>query len=306
MVKKLLLVFLMVFALSFAFACNEDKKEDDDKQNEEAKEFIVTFDVDGEKSEVKVKEGEKASKPADPEKEGYTFLGWYVGEEAYDFGSVTADVTVTAKFEEKSPEVKEFTVKFVADGEVTETKVKEGEKAVKPIDPVKEGYVFLGWYVGEEAYDFENAVTADVELVAKFEEAIVEYTVKFVVDGEASEVKVAEGEKAVKPADPVKEGFVFLGWYVGEEAYDFENAVTSDLEVVAKFEEEVAKVNINYTLMGGSFGEDVEPVTEVEVGTTVYLVNPTRHGYIFQGWSLERNGTEFIDKIENISEDVKV
>ena len=306
MVKKLLLVFLMVFALSFAFACNEDKKEDDDKQNEEAKEFIVTFDVDGEKSEVKVKEGEKASKPADPEKEGYTFLGWYVGEEAYDFGSVTADVTVTAKFEEKAPEVKEFTVKFVADGEVTETKVKEGEKAVKPIDPVKEGYVFLGWYVGEEAYDFENAVTADVELVAKFEEAIVEYTVKFVVDGEASEVKVAEGEKAVKPADPVKEGFVFLGWYVGEEAYDFENAVTSDLEVVAKFEEEVAKVNINYTLMGGSFGEDVEPVTEVEVGTTVYLVNPTRRGYIFQGWSLERNGTEFIDKIENISEDVKV
>ena len=32
MVKKLLLVFLMVFALSFAFACNETK--DDDKQNE--------------------------------------------------------------------------------------------------------------------------------------------------------------------------------------------------------------------------------------------------------------------------------
>ena len=54
MVKKLFLLFLMVFALSFAFACNEDKKYDDDKQNEETKEFTVTFDVDGEKSEVKV------------------------------------------------------------------------------------------------------------------------------------------------------------------------------------------------------------------------------------------------------------
>jgi len=247
MVKKLFLLFLMVFALSFAFACNEDKKDDDDKQNEETKEFTVTFVANGEKSEVKVAEGEKASKPADPEKEGYTFLGWYVGDDAYDFEkAVTSDLEVVAKFEEKAdePEVKEFTVTFVVDGEKTEVKVKEGEKAVKPIDPVKEGFVFLGWYVGDDEYAFD-AVTADVTVTAKFEEVkpeVKEYTVKFVVDGEASEVKVVEGEKASKPADPEKVGYVFLGWYVGEEAYDFETLVTSDLEVVAKFEEEVKEI----------------------------------------------------------------
>ena len=99
MVKKLFLLFLMVFALSFAFACNETK--DDDKQNEETKEYTVTFVVDGEKTEVKVKDGEKATKPIDPEKEGYTFLGWYVGDDAYDFEkAVTKDVKLVAKFEE--------------------------------------------------------------------------------------------------------------------------------------------------------------------------------------------------------------
>ena len=174
MIKKLFFVFLMVFALSFAFACGKEDETNDDKQNQTV-EYTVTFVVDGEKTEVKVKDGEKAAKPDDPVKEGYTFLGWFVGEEEYDFEkAVTADVTVTAKFEEVKPEEKEFTVKFVVDGEASEVKVVEGEKVSKPADPVKEGYVFLGWYVGEEAYDFENAVTSDLEVVAKFEEEVKE------------------------------------------------------------------------------------------------------------------------------------
>ena len=239
--KKFLLVLIMIFALSFAFACSEDNKEnnDDNKQNEVVNEYTVTFVVNGEKTEIKVKDGEKAVKPADPVKEGYTFVGWFVGDAEYTFDAVTADVEVTAKFEEVKPEVKEFTVKFVVDGEKTEVKVAEGEKAVKPSDPEKEGYVFKGWYVGEEAYDFEKAVTSDLELVAKFEEVIAEYTVKFVVDGAEEVQTVKEGEKAVKPVDPEKDGYVFKGWFVGEEEYDF-SAVTADVIVTAKFEEVVS------------------------------------------------------------------
>ena len=234
--KKLLCVLMMIFALSFAFACGEDKKDDNAKQNEIVQEFTVTFVVDGEKTEIKVKNGEKAVKPADPVKEGYVFKGWYVGEAEYQFAAVTADVTVTAKFEEVKPEVKEYTVKFVVDEKEEVQAVKEGEKAVKPADPVKDGFVFLGWYLGDAAYDFEAVVTSDLELVAKFEEVVKKYTVKFVADGKETVEAVKEGEKAVKPADPVKEGYNFLGWYVGDETYDFESAVTSDLELVAKFE----------------------------------------------------------------------
>ena len=84
-----------------------------------------------------------------------------------------------------------------------------------------------------------NAFVAEIDAIEKVE-AIKEYTVKFVVDGKATDVKVAEGEKASKPQDPTKEGYKFLGWYVGEDEYDFEDAVNGDLELTAKFEENAA------------------------------------------------------------------
>ena len=293
----------MMFALSFAFACGKEDETNDDKQNQTV-EYTVTFVVDGEKTEVKVKDGEKAAKPADPAKEGYTFVGWFVGEAAYDFEkAVTADVTVTAKFEEVQPEVKEFTVTFVVDGEKTEVKVKEGEKATKPADPEKEGYTFLGWYVGEEAYDFEKAVTADVTVTAKFEEVkpeVNEYTVKFVVDGEASEVKVAEGEKASKPADPVKEGYTFVGWFVGEEAYDFENAVTSDLELVAKFEEDVVRpvdpTDFTLTINGVEYAD----------GATIELVELTEYQIVFKYEPADKLVNEGVDISSSMDDIVSV
>ena len=46
--KKLFLVFLMMFALSFAFACGKEDETNDDKQNQTV-EYTVTFVVDGEK-----------------------------------------------------------------------------------------------------------------------------------------------------------------------------------------------------------------------------------------------------------------
>ena len=114
--KKLLFIFAFIFIFSFAFACGEkedEKKQDDNKQEEQ--------------------------KPDEP------------------------------KDEPEQPETKEFTVKFVVDGEETILKVVEGEKANKPIDPVKEGYKFIGWFIGSEEYDFEKVVTSDLELTAMFE-----------------------------------------------------------------------------------------------------------------------------------------
>ena len=52
----------------------------------ENKKFTVTFDTDGgsEVASVEVVEGDKVTKPVDPTKEGFTFEGWYLGENAYD------------------------------------------------------------------------------------------------------------------------------------------------------------------------------------------------------------------------------
>lgn len=62
--------------------------------------YTVTFDVDGEKESVSVKEGEKASEKEAPQKEGYTFLGWYLEDQKYDFETpVNTDITLCAKWE---------------------------------------------------------------------------------------------------------------------------------------------------------------------------------------------------------------
>lgn len=68
-----------------------------------ANSYTITFDTDG-GSEVDaqtVAYGEKAKTPADPTKTGYTFAGWELGGNAYDFAaSVTEDMTLTAKWKD--------------------------------------------------------------------------------------------------------------------------------------------------------------------------------------------------------------
>lgn len=61
--------------------------------------YTVTFDSDG-GSEVPsqtVQDGQTASEPTEPTKEGATFSGWLLDGEEYDFSTpVTSDITLTA------------------------------------------------------------------------------------------------------------------------------------------------------------------------------------------------------------------
>ena len=72
-----------------------------------------------------------------------------------------------------SSTVSEFTVTYVYDNgdEAMQTTVAKDGFVVEPKDPEKEGYVFLGWFVGDTLYNFTTPVTADVTLTAKWREA---------------------------------------------------------------------------------------------------------------------------------------
>ena len=72
-----------------------------------------------------------------------------------------------------------YTVTFDADGGTpvpAAQEVKEGEKATRPDDPKKDNFKFLGWYNGDTKYTFEEAVTSDITLKAKWEAISVEST----------------------------------------------------------------------------------------------------------------------------------
>lgn len=66
---------------------------------------------------------------------------------------------------------KTFTIKFDSVGgtPVSEQKVKKNGKVKVPNDPTKEGYDFVGWYVGNTRYDFDSKVTKNLTIVAKWD-----------------------------------------------------------------------------------------------------------------------------------------
>ena len=66
---------------------------------------------------------------------------------------------------------KDFTVKFDANNNtpIVTQKVKPGGILEVPTDPVKEGYDFDGWYLGDERYNFNLPVESDLTLIAKWD-----------------------------------------------------------------------------------------------------------------------------------------
>ena len=65
--------------------------------------YTVTFNTKlgpGIKTQ-EVKKGDKVIKPDDPEFEGYTFIGWYLNDEEYNFDTpVNSSITLDAMWEE--------------------------------------------------------------------------------------------------------------------------------------------------------------------------------------------------------------
>lgn len=106
--------------------------------------YTVTFQSEG-GSEVasQIRANTPADRPADPTKEGYTFIGWYNGESEWNFETpVTADLTLTAKWQ-----VNQYTITFDTAGgsEVAPITQDYGTTITAPANPTKTGYTFAGW-----------------------------------------------------------------------------------------------------------------------------------------------------------------
>ena len=144
--------------------------------------------------------------------------------------------------------IETFTVRFNTNGgnTVRPQYVAENGLVVKPADPTRDGYFFAGWYSDRDlttAYDFGAPVTNEMYLYAKWEESAKVYKVSFNSNGGSAveTQQVAEKEKANKPADPTRNGYVFAGWHKDSgltAAYDFTNFVTGDLTLYAKWTED--------------------------------------------------------------------
>lgn len=107
-----------------------------------------------------------------PAKPGYRFVGWY---ETSDFsGSAVTKVTKATKLYAKW-ELTAYEVTFDANGgsQVPAQTVFGASTITKPVDPVREGYVFKGWYTSKlfaNQWDFNNVISWKFTLYALWEE----------------------------------------------------------------------------------------------------------------------------------------
>lgn len=51
-------------------------------------------------------------------------------------------------------------------------RVEKGKSVNKPNTPVLQGYVFDGWYLNDELYDFNTPITENITLTGKWHSAI--------------------------------------------------------------------------------------------------------------------------------------
>ena len=192
------------------------------------------------------------SAPANPEKEGHVFAGWFDknGKNLFDYSTVPAsDVEFIAKW------LRDGNVVYLVDGKTYEAyEVREGEKIPVPENPKKFAHKFVGWNpeipetMPSTDLEFEAVWEIDKEfvtlviggtvvaggIVAAIAGAAITgisiiggiiaiigvasnikktYTVTYKVDGSVyKSYKHDAGQKIPVPANAVKSGYKFEGW----------------------------------------------------------------------------------------------
>ena len=273
---------------------------DDHNPNYADKVYTVQFDSDGGSAveSQSVSRGESAIAPETPEKIGYVFSGWYYKSVKWDFENyaVRSDMTLTAKWTKNNTV---YSVAFDSNGgnPIPPQNVREGEKVLVPTTPTLTENRFLGWYVGEELWDFSAPVVGDMTLTAKWT-PIVYYTVSFDI-GEAGSMEpiVVAEDTPISVTEPTLARHRFGGWYVGESEWPIDTPVTADVTLTAKW-----IPIVYYTVTLDTNGGSALPALEVEEGTPVIIPEkPILDGYRLIGWTC---GGEAWDLSTPVTEDI--
>ena len=128
----------------------------------------------------------------------------YDESKTLDENKATVDAIVSKLENDIAEHRKKYTATFIADGKTVDevTFTIDTDSITEPDVPIKEGYtgVWEEYTLGTEDIIVNAVYTPN------------EYTITYVIDGNETEVEYNFGASVDKPADPVKDGFNFIGW----------------------------------------------------------------------------------------------
>lgn len=265
----------------------------------EKKTYLVSFETDGATNieTQRVLKGKYAERPINnPKKENFEFINWYKDKEfsevwLFDQYQIFEDTIIYAKF------IQKFTVTYLDDSNNLIEAIVYNENTLiqKPSNPIKVGHTFVGWFFGQTLFNFDEPITRNLVLKAKFEENIQtneKFTVTYLddLDNLICEEEYNKNTLIQKPSNPTKEGHSFVGWYLDDTLFNFDEMITKDLVLKARFEEITSdeKFTVTYLDDNDNLIETVEYNKNAEI---LKPDNPVKEGYVFIGWFL--NNTLF-------------
>ncbi len=263
----------------------------------EVKEYTLTINPNGgtlngstEPFEAKYTEGTIIPPVANPERDGFNFIGWEPGIPTTMPGE---DVTVVAKWEAKT-DVKTGTLTMNANGGVfastgTDEATKDyvvGETINTDAleEPTKDGFTFAGWDgIPEDGKMPEGGVT----ITAKWE-AVPETThtvTYYLAQGEGvapfDTKSFKEGAPIVNPVAPEQTGAKFVGWFDAEGNELPEVMGSEDIVAYAKYELNTYTATF---MVDGEVYEEYELLygAELKAPTAPTSSDPTK---VFSRWN---------------------
>ena len=254
--------------------------------------------------------GNKIVLPTEYSKTGYKIEGWYKSAiqqndvTRWDFLNdvVSKSVDLYLKWEPN-----EYTVTFNANGGSCSTSsitVKYDNNYGTLPTPTKTGFDFLGWYTQLEGgtkvnYNSKYTVDDDSALFAHWQASTFKTTLKYDLNGGSGLLPDQEidatypntrKEFQISSVEPSKCGYLFAGWYTNKIAGTIvENTFTVGDDYIADNQFatiyahwDIVTYSISYNLNGGTNGDNPDVYT-VETENIV-LNEPTKEGYVFDGW----------------------
>ena len=169
-------------------------------------------------------------------------------------------------------------------------------------NPTREGYNFTGWTgsngeTPEKIVTITKGSTGNKTYKANWEAN--KYTITFESNGgsHVSPIEAKYNEEITKPENPEKTDYTFAGWYSDEELtklYTFNKMPAENITLYAKWTNENV---IEYEMHGGINNEE-NPTTYAS-GEEKILKDPTKNGSTFDGWYLDNEYTQKIEKISS-------
>ena len=274
--------------------------------------YTVTFDNGGVRSTASVAQNTAIGTkiPADPTKKGYTFEGWFNGEDKLTAKTViTDDVIYTAKWTPIT-----YTIELNAGGDVGEkvtlNAAYDQEITLPKNTFTREGYDFNGWGTSagsiKDGAAVKNLTDKDgttVKLYAVWKGKPVKVTLDFNYEGKERETRtgtVGSNKNNAKIDDPVRTGYLFDGWF---DAAEGGNEITDQYKFTAKDAEKGVTlyahwseaVTITFDKNGGTFYYAEKK--DIRKGTAYgSLPEASMSGKAFDGWYTAKDGGT---KVEN-------